>query len=271
MTQTRPEPFELFALRYANHSGRMASDNVIGGDLHEAHSDLDYFVWVARRSDKVFVVDTGFGPEQAAARKRTLIRAPADALRLLGIDAAKVDEIILTHMHYDHAGTLSSFPGARLHIQDSEMAYCTGRCMCHPVLRHPYHVEDVVTFVRKVYSGAVTFHAGTAELADGLTLHRIGGHSDGLQVVRVFTRRGWVVVASDASHLYANMLHGRPYPTVYSVGDMLEGHKTIRALADSIEHVVPGHDPLVNRIYPAFSRTTENIVVRLDETPRPLP
>ena len=265
------EPFELFAIRYANHSGRRATDNFIGGDLHDSGSDLDYFVWVAKRSDRTFVIDTGFDTGQAQARKRDLIRRPHEALALIGIDAAAVDEVILTHLHYDHAGTLSSFPRACFHVQDAEVAYATGRCMCHGFLRHPYHVEDVVSFVRTVYAGRVAFHDGTVELADGLSLHRTGGHSGGLQVVRVWTRRGWVVVASDASHLYMNMNKGLPFPAVHDVGAMMEGFRIIHRLADSPKHVVPGHDPLVMALYPPPSPELAGIVVRLDETPKDLP
>jgi glyoxylase-like metal-dependent hydrolase (beta-lactamase superfamily II) len=265
-----PEPFELYAIRYANNSGRRSSDNFIGGDLHEAGSDLDYFVWVAKRSDRTFVIDTGFDQDQAAERKRDLFRTPAEGLALLGIDAAQVDEIILTHLHYDHAGTLSAFPRACFHVQDSEVAYATGRCMCHGFLRHPYHVEDVVTFVRTVYAGRVNFHDGSVDLADGLSLHRTGGHSGGLQVVRVWTKRGWVVVASDASHLYANMNRKIPFPAVHNAEEVLEGFRTVHRLADSPAHVVPGHDPLVMHLYPPVSRELEGIAVRLDEPPKDL-
>jgi glyoxylase-like metal-dependent hydrolase (beta-lactamase superfamily II) len=267
---TTIEPFELFAIRYAHHAGRKASDNFIGGDAHETASPLDYYVWVAKRSDRAFLIDTGFGPEAAEQRKRDLLQRPADAVRLLGIDPAKVDDIILTHLHYDHAGTLNDFARARFHVQDGEAAYATGRCMCHNVLRHPFDVEDVVSYVRHLYAGRVCFHDGVDELADGLTLHRVGGHSAGLQVVRVWTQRGWVVIASDAAHLYENMSRRLPFPAVYNVAEMMEGHRLVHQLAASADHVIPGHDPLVMALYPPPSPALKGIVVRLDVAPRPL-
>ena len=86
----------------------------------------------------------------------------------------------------------------------------------------------------------------------------------GLQAVRVATRRGNVVLASDASHFYANMDEARPFPIVYNVADMMEGWDKLRSLADSADHVIPGHDPLVLERYPAPSRELQGIVVRLD-------
>jgi glyoxylase-like metal-dependent hydrolase (beta-lactamase superfamily II) len=264
------EPFELFAIRYANLGGRTQNENAIGGDLHEAASDLDYFVWVARRSDRTFLIDTGFAPPAAKARGRDLIRSPAEGLSLLGLDAGAIEEVVITHLHYDHAGTLSDFPKATFHLQDREAAFATGRCMCHAALRHAFDVEDIVSYVRHLYDGRIAFHDGTAELADGLTLHRVGGHTAGLQVVRVWTARGWVVLASDASHLYLNMRRELPFPVVHNVEDMLEGFRTVHALADSPDHVIPGHDPLVMDYYAPPSEKLSGIVVRLDRDPREL-
>ena len=105
-------------------------------------------------------------------------------------------------------------------------------------------------------------------VAPGLSVHRVGGHTDGLQVVRVHTERGWVVLASDASHLYANMEQNRPFPAVYNVGDMIEGYRRVHELADSAQHVVPGHDPAVLTRYPAASSETDGWIVRLDAAPR---
>jgi len=261
------EPFDIFAIRYAHLGNRQASENFILADPHEFASDLDYFVWVLRRGDRVFVVDTGFGKEAAARRKREWLRCPAESLSLIGVDAAKVREVILTHLHYDHAGNLEKFPKTRFHLQDREIAFATGPCMCQPALRSPFDLENTLEMVRLVYSEKAVFHDGDAELASGLTLHRVGGHSAGLQILRVWTRRGWVVVASDASHLYANFQQRRPFPIVYNVAEMLEGFKLLYKLADSPEHIIPGHDPLVIAKYPPPKPELKGIVARLDTAP----
>jgi glyoxylase-like metal-dependent hydrolase (beta-lactamase superfamily II) len=261
------EPFEIFAIRYAHLGNRHPSENFLLADPHEFASDLDYFVWVLRRKDSSFVVDTGFGTEAAARRQREWLRCPADSLGLLGMDASEVSDVILTHLHYDHAGNLHRFPRARFHLQDDEMAFATGRSMCQPTLRTPFDLENTLEMVRLVYSEKAVFHDGDIELVPGLSVHRVGGHSAGLQVLRVSTRRGWVVLASDASHLYANFEQRRPFPIVYNVAEMLEGFELLRRLSDSPEHIVPGHDPLVMQFYPAPTRESEGIVVRLDVPP----
>lgn len=261
------DAWEVYAIRYAHHGDRPASENFIGGDPHDAPMPLDYYVWAIVGAERSFVVDTGFDEAMARRRKRQLLRSPADGLKLIGLDPARVENVIVTHMHYDHAGNHDMFLNAAYHVQDREMQYCTGRCMCHPAMRGAFDAEDVAAMVRKLFEGRVRFHDGSDELAPGVSVHRIGGHTMGLQVVRVRTRRGWVVLASDASHLYANMEEGRPFPIVHNLADMLEGYETLRRLASSPAHIVPGHDPLVLQRYPAAKPGLEEIAVRLDADP----
>jgi glyoxylase-like metal-dependent hydrolase (beta-lactamase superfamily II) len=89
-----------------------------------------------------------------------------------------------------------------------------------------------------------------------------------MQSVRVHTKRGWVVLASDAAHYYEHMETGRCFTSMYNLGDALEGYDTLRRLAASPQHIIPGHDPLVMARYPAVSRELEGIAVRLDVMPR---
>jgi glyoxylase-like metal-dependent hydrolase (beta-lactamase superfamily II) len=241
--------YEVYAVRMAT-AERRAPDNFLTRYVHDGVMALDFYIWLIRGNGRLVVVDTAFSDHSAQRRKRELLVRPAQAVAAIGAREEEVGDVIITHLHYDHAGGLGDFPQARLHIQDSELAFATGRHMCHPQLNHFFEVEDVVQMVREVYAGRVDFHHGEAELMPGLSMHRIGGHTDGLQVVRVHTRRGWVVLASDALHYYANLDRRNPFPAIFSVGDMLEGYKLIERLADSPAHIIPGHDPLVRERYP---------------------
>ncbi len=261
--------YAVYALRYATVA-RQPHENFITADPHDGPGKMDYFVWAVVGEGEAIVVDTGFTAAAAARRRRTLLCCPTEALRKLGIDAGSVRDVILTHLHYDHAGNLDKFPAARFHLQEAEMAFATGACMCEPFLRHAFDVDDVAQMVRQVYAGRVQFHRGDAELRPGLTLHRIGGHTDGLQAVRVHTERGWIVLASDAAHYGDNLRRRSPFPIVYHVGDMLRGFDTLLSLADSDQHVIPGHDPAVMAEYPAFSDAAPDVVA-LHRPPRPRP
>jgi glyoxylase-like metal-dependent hydrolase (beta-lactamase superfamily II) len=170
---------------------------------------------------------------------------------------------VLTHLHFDHAGNLGKLPNARFHVQDAEMHYATGRCMCFAAMRHAYSVEDVAELLRKVYAERVSFHDGDAQLMPGVELMLIGGHTRGLQAVRVRTARGWVVLASDASHYYENHEAGRPFPIVQDMEQMLAGQRRLLRMADSPRHVVPGHDPEVLRRYPALPGDPDTVCLHM--------
>ncbi len=258
--------YEVFAVKYATRDARRR-DHFIGGDPHDGPMPMDYFVWLARSSEWTFVVDAGFTAEIAARRKRTFLRTPREGLALLGVNTDEVKDVVITHLHYDHVGTFHDFPAAQFHLQNDEMAYATGRYMRFARFNHGYEVDDVVGMVRLVFKDRVSFYSGTAELAPGLSVHRIGGHTHGLQCVRVHTQRGWVVLASDASHYYEHMETNRCYTTAFNLGEMVDGYATLRRLAASPRHIVPGHDPMVMRRYPAVSPQLAGIAIRLDVDP----
>jgi glyoxylase-like metal-dependent hydrolase (beta-lactamase superfamily II) len=258
--------YELFAIRYATREAKR-TDHFIGGDPHDGPMPMDYFVWVAKSTERTFVIDCGFTEETAKKRARTFLRDPIDALKLVGVDANTVQDVILTHLHYDHVGGFARFPKAQFHLQEPEMHYATGRYMRYHRLAHSFEVEDVVGMVRLNFAHRVQFYNGGAELAPGITLHPVGGHSVGLQFVKVYTRRGWVVVASDTTHYYENMMTGRPFTTAFHIGEMLEAYDTLRREAPTPQHIVPGHDPLVMKFYPPVSPELAGVAVRLDVAP----
>lgn len=261
--------YTVHAVRYAHLAERRRHDNLVPVDAHDGPMPMDFYVWLLKSPARTVLVDTGFSEATARlrGRQRAWLRCPVDALAVLGTRPEEVDDVIVTHLHYDHAGNLAKLPRARFHLQDAEMDFATGRCMGHPAMRHAYHVDDVVELVRQVYRDRVVFHDGDDLLAPGIELLAIGGHTKGLQSVRVHTARGWVVLASDAAHYYENAQQGRLFPIVYSVPQMLEGHRRLLALAGSPEHFVPGHDPLVLQRYPRIAGDEVGIAL-LHEPPR---
>lgn len=257
--------YDIHAIKYAHNLDRKASDNFFSLDSHDGPMPLDYFVWAITNGEQTYIVDTGFDAVTGKSRGRVLWRPVGEGLKAVGIEPDSVQDVILTHMHYDHCGNHELFPNAKYHLQEREMVYCTGPCMCHHAINHVFEVSDVQNMVKRIFEGRVNFHNGDSEIAPGLTVHWVGGHSRGLQVVRVKTRRGWVVLASDASHYYANMENNSPFPVVVDLADMIEGYGKMRKLASSNNHIIPGHDPQVLKLYPSSSKGDG--IVRLDAEP----
>lgn len=228
---------------------RPARDNFLHARHLEGSMVMDFDMWFLRRDDTVIAVDTGMSERAYGQRGRRLDVTPREAAAALGIDPDAVENLVITHLHYDHAGRIDEFPNARIWVQKDELDYVLGPDMGHPSLNHFFDVDDLKTVLDRIFGSSVSAIEGTHTLAPGVELHLIGGHTRGLQVVRVMTERGWVVLASDALHYYANLERRDPFPSIVDLPQMLDGYSRIEELADSLEHIIPGHDPLVMERY----------------------
>lgn len=255
MLSTPLPEYEVLALRVAGNPKRKARESFFFDACcmpPDAAMPLDYFFWIARSADRVVVIDTAFPEATALQRQRIMYRSVPDALRLVGVEPEAVRDVVLTHLHWDHAGHLDLFPNARIHLQHDELAYCTGPAMAHHYLRKTYVLDDVLNAVRVLYGERLVLHRGVAQIAPGFTAHQVGGHTPGSQVARIVTARGHVVLASDAAHFWINIRERRPFPIVHDLAAMLDAYTHIESLADGPDHVIPGHDPLVAQRFPKW-------------------
>jgi glyoxylase-like metal-dependent hydrolase (beta-lactamase superfamily II) len=271
---SRTSTWEVHAVKYA-HLPRLLREVSIFADAHDGSlAPMDYFVWVAIPlgedgerliGGRPIVIDTGFHADVAERRGRKMLASPDKTLAKLGVDAAAIEDVIITHLHYDHVGNWHLFPKARFHLQEREMQFATGKHMRHGAFRYAFEVEEVVAMVRQNFAGRLVFHDGDGEVAPGLSVHLIGGHTMGIQCVRIDTRNGPLVLASDTSHYYWGIEKRELFHIVFNVADMLAGYERLERLAlGQIGMIVPGHDAEVLRRYPASSHELEGMAVRLD-------
>jgi glyoxylase-like metal-dependent hydrolase (beta-lactamase superfamily II) len=254
----------VFAIRYAHNAETRASENFYGFDIHDGSMPLDYFMWAVVGDDgSAIVVDAGISPETAVRRNHTLLCDPIDVLAALGVEAAAVRDVVLTHLHYDHVGCVSAFPKAQFWLQDREMAFWTGRYAARGELGFVIEPDDVCAMVRLNYDRRLRFVDGEGQVTPAITLHHVGGHSPGLQVARIETGNGPLVLASDASHYYANVEQDRPFSIVNSLPDMYAAFDRLNELAGSSLDIIPGHDPLVMERYAPVSPDLEGYAVEL--------
>jgi glyoxylase-like metal-dependent hydrolase (beta-lactamase superfamily II) len=241
------ETFEVYAVRYASRAGRRGQHFLGYEERWDEPHPTAYYVWLAVSARRAVVVDAGLDPDRGTPLDGLEFHcSPVDGVAALGVDPADVDQIVLSHLHYDHTGTVARFPRARRVVQRAEADYWSGP-VAKRIVRERWLVSD--DDLREVVDdpGRLDLVEGDRELAPGLSVHLVGGHTAGMQLTRVWTARGWVVLASDAAHFYENLDDDRPFPILHSTPAMYAGFDRARELADV---VVPGHDPEVVDRFP---------------------
>lgn len=237
----------VYALRYAYRTESFLGEHFHGytRDCHD-HWPIDYYTWVIVHDGVPYVFDTGFTPQEAASRgARIYLSSPIELLAELGFSPADVPVVVLSHLHYDHTGHLAEFPNARVAVQRSELDFWESSISQRGAYAHFRPHDDLLALRALADAGRVDLLEGDAEIIPGVTVHLVGGHTEGTQVMRVETADGPIVLASDASHFYANFEEDRPYGAVHHLDLMYAAFDTLRELAGERGVIVPGHDPRV--------------------------
>ena len=243
-------PYELYAIRYATNGKRTRGQNFIFEARPSAPQPMDFYSWVAIGEAGTFVIDTGMAKAKAEKHGHEYLHCPIDTLRMLGVVPEQVTQVIITHLHYDHIGNVDAFRKARFELQKAEMDFVVSPFMQKSWCRRAYEVDEIVRFIELLHSDRLVLHGPDKQIAPGLSVHLVGGHCAGQEIVRVWTKRGWVVLASDALHYYEELERGVPFTVAFSIADMLTAHARIRELADSDAHIIVSHDPILMDRYP---------------------
>ncbi|WP_024873902.1 N-acyl homoserine lactonase family protein [Saccharomonospora piscinae] len=243
----------VYALRYAYRTASVRGEHFYGHDDRATNPwPIDYFVWAICRGDDVTLFDAGFSRAEAARRgRRPYLGTPAELIGRLGFRAGQVSTVVLSHLHYDHTGTLADFPAATVVLQRAEYDFWRSPLAARGGYRHLLNAADLAELERRERRGLLRLVDGDWTLDPAVTGHLVGGHTAGLQVLRVATTPP-VVLAADASHFYDNIDCDHPYAVVHELAGMYAAFDRVRALAGERGVVVPGHDPAVKQRHPAL-------------------
>ena len=235
--------YEVYALKYAERD--TAACNFFYREASHDPVTLHYYVWLILGGPHPVLVDTGFLDDDAAQRGIRNWVSPAAMVERAGVKPADIPVALISHLHYDHWAGHRLFPAAEFWVQQEEVAFWTGPYAHYDGFRGSANVGSVANLVTLNYSKRMRIIEGDREVLPGLRLHRVGGHTAGLQIVTVDTARGRVVLTSDASHFYRNVERRQPVQIITNLPEMYAAFETIDALAGSERLVVTGHDPQV--------------------------
>ncbi len=246
--------YEVYAVRFATLANFPVSSLVAGAD-RSRRMDIAMMIWVLKGAGHVAVVDSGFHRERYFTQftVKDYVK-PSEALAPLGITANDVTDLILTHMHWDHAGGLDLFPKARIWVQKDEYDYYTGEAWQSARTHGGIDADDVLEIVKRNTEGKVSFVRGDDETSLSGIRFGIGGkHTFASQFAAVSTRAHTVVIASDNMYLYENLDTHTAISQTLDAASNLRTQDRMTSLASEPRLLVPGHDPAVFDRFPHVS------------------
>jgi glyoxylase-like metal-dependent hydrolase (beta-lactamase superfamily II) len=245
--------YQVLAVRYGTRMARK-SDTYLNYHVYgepDAELAMDYFFWVLRDGLRTIVVDCGFGAEPGRRRGRTRLVDPLVALRGLGIDPGSVEQLVLTHAHYDHIGNLHRFPRAEVVIARREYEFWTGPYAGRAQFAHSTEPGELAELAIIGRQGRLRLVDETEDLVPGIELVVVGGHTPGQLVARVNAGAGTVILAADALHFYEELERDRPFFVVADLADMYRGFDLLREMtAEPGRVLLAGHDAAVSDRFP---------------------
>ena len=151
------------------------------------------------------------------------------ALQELGVEPGDVKDVILTHLHFDHAEGLAGWPQRRVLVHKLET-------------EAPY--AQIVAGILELANLEV-LEGDEGEIEPGIRWLRTPGHSDGLISLLVDTDDGLVVIASDCVGPLPEYFDRMDLPEDFGPEreELLKQWRRIRELEPAV--VIPGHNPPV--------------------------
>lgn len=248
--QSKPQ-YEIFAVKYATIPDFRVSGLVAGADK-DRKLDIAMMVWLVRGNGRTILVDSGFYREQFFRQwKVSGFVKPSEAIAALGVKPEDVTDVVISHMHWDHADGIDLFPKARIWIQKEELEYYAGSAWQARNTHGGIDPEDVMAAVRLNLQGRVGLVNGDAqEILPGIACYTGGKHTYASQFVTVNSAAGTVVLASDNMYLYENLEKHVPIAATLDAESNLRAQDRMKQLAANLHLIIPGHDPAVMKNFP---------------------
>jgi len=255
LAQNKPSTptYEVYAISYGVIPDFPVSGLVTGAD-RTRKLDIQMMVWLLKGPNGAnILVDSGFYRDKFFKqwKVKDFIK-PSEALAKAGLKPEDITDLIITHMHWDHADGMDLFPIARVWIQQEEYSYYTGDAWQPNGNHGGVDQDDVIALVKLNTEGRVRLVKGDdQEVAGGIKVYAGGRHTYASQYVGVNTKGGTIVIASDNCYLYENLDKHAPVAQTWDAASNLKAQDRMKQLASNSRLIVPGHDPSVFTRFPA--------------------
>lgn len=258
----RPAPpvrleYEVYAIQYGGLKGVPVNALVAGADPVRK-VDTAFMLWMIRGHGHTILVDAGFHREQFLSQWHPVDYVePSLAIARLGVEPEDVTDIVITHLHWDHADGVDLFPSAHVWIQEDELRHYAAEAHAKPSNAGVFE-DDLRVLDELDKQGKVTLIRGDDQtIFPGIVAYTGGKHTFQSQFVGVTTSVGTVILASDNVYLYENIDRHAPITGALDAASNLRAQDRMKQLVANVRFIIPGHDALVMTRFP---RTAPGVV-----------
>ena len=197
--------WEIFILEYARSKDQPVA-SLIQGAYGEGTIDLPFAFVLARNGKRNILIDCGFmkeGNGVAVAEKFGIPTwiSPVRMVAEMGVKAEDITDIVLTHGHFDHMGSIEKFPNAVLHLQKRELLSWV-ELMALPrqfsFMTSVLDPDDIYSALDAAKEHRLMLIDGDQDdVLPGVHVRSGEGHTLGQQFAALETAKGRIVVAGD--------------------------------------------------------------------------
>jgi glyoxylase-like metal-dependent hydrolase (beta-lactamase superfamily II) len=231
--------WEIYVIEFARSKNQPWVD-LVNGMYEDGPTDLPFSFVLARRGDRNVLVDTGFmkdetGPNFSDKFGIPWWISPVRMLAELGLAPGDITDIIVSHAHFDHMGSIDQFPNARLYLQKQELLSWHEAMALPPQYGYLTAIIDPddlrAAFDASVEHRLTLIDGDRDDLLPGIHVRLGQGHTMGQQFVIVETSRGRIVLSGDCVYS-SRQITGHKHDGVYqplnnAVGSVWDQLKTI--------------------------------------------
>lgn len=248
--------YEVFALRFAAN-GKVPIAAVATGAATKDSVEIGYMFWLLKgKNGKMVLVDAGFS--DTTEMHVSAYTQPDVVLKKVNIRPNEITDIIITHPHRDHLNGIDLFPEAMVWIQKNDFDYFVGSAWQRGGSTIGFQKDDVQKVIQRNLDKKLTLVKGDdLEILPGIKVFIGSKHTYESQYVLVNTNSDKVIIASDGSWFYYNVVNLLPIPLTFDSKAYVENLKRMRSMVKDVDLIIPGHDPLV---FAKFPKVAEDVV-----------
>ena len=251
--------YEVYAIKFASTAQPFPISDWVDKGPGNDSVKIDFMVWLIKGNNgKNILLDAGFLNDVEEAKEFQIVQyhRPDSALSKLGLTAADITDVIISHPHWDHLDGLGLFSKAHVWMQKEDYGYYTGAAWQKAGEHGGIAKKDVRMLIDLNLAGRLTLVDGDdKEIIPGIKVYTGSRHTFNSQYVGVSSGNRKIVLASDNIWVYYSLEHLMPASVggTFDPAGYVKAMQRMKTLVSDPKYIIPGHDSRIFKIFPSVA------------------